>query len=324
MTIDASKAPQKQKRDFVGLAVRRAAPFTDVEFDVAWMPNGHASAWYWSRDRVAELLAGHAANRVQFVAEAPYVGATESDTAQLLSLMSGVEGRIWKKSRLVASRWWISPPSLSEWLLFLRSAGVACSDVTAVPESEATTIAAKPWSRAASSVTSNFRLTGLEQHLPRAALAAGLIFVFVSLAQAGSILRARVDIWQARAASADLDVSLKRILAAREHADADLATINALLALREGQSQTRLLSEAVDLMPQGEWQVRLWNQTTPDLIEVGIVSSGANPEQMVAAWEASPLFSGVTTELGRDDEVTIKATIVPGNPTAPPPPPSDS
>lgn len=317
MTVDASKAPQKQKRDFVGLAVRRAAPFADAGFDVAWAPDGRASVWYWSRERVLQLLVGQAAKRVDFVAEALYVGAPEPDGTQLLALMSGVEGRIWKKSHLVASRWWASAPSLAEWLLFLRSAGVACTSATTIPEAAQTRVSARSWSRAASA-TNTFRLTGLEQYLPRAAFAAGLIFVFVSLAQAGGILRARTDIWQARAASADLDASLKRILSARENADAELEKINALLALREGQSQTHLLANAVDLMPQGEWQLRVWNQTAPDLIEVSIISPNANPEQIVAAWEASPLFTNVTTELGRDDEVTIKASIVSANPGAGP------
>lgn len=313
MTVDASKAPQKQKRDFVGLAVRRAAPFADAGFDVAWAADGRASVWYWSRERVSQLLGEQPAKRVVYVAEALYVGAQESDGTQLLALTSGVEGRIWKKDHLVASRWWASEPVLAEWLLFLRSAGVACTGATGIPETIDTTVSSRPWSRAMSA-TNTFRLTGLEQYLPRAAFAAGLIFVFVSLAQAGGILRARADIWQARAASADLDASLKRILAARENADAELDKIDALLALREGQSQTRLLANAVDLMPQGEWQLRVWNQTAPDLIEVTIISPNANPEQIVAAWEASPLFTNVTTELGRDDEVTIKAAIVPANP----------
>ncbi len=314
MTIDASKAPPKQKRNFVGLAVRRAAPFADADFDLAWTADGHASVWYWSRERISELLAGETAKRVDFVAEPLYVGEPAAESIQLLELMSGVEGRIWKKGRLAASRWWIAPPPLEEWLLFLRSAGIACSSTTVMPEAEPTTIAAKPWSRAASSA-GNFRLTGLQQYLPKAALAAGLVFLFVSLAQVGGIARARVDIWQAQSASADLDASLKRILEAREHADADLEKSNGLLALREGQSQTRLMAEAVGLMPSGQWQVRLWKQNSPDLIEVSIISPNADPEQMVTAWEASPLFSDVTSELGRDDQVTIKATIVPDYPT---------
>lgn len=313
MTIDAGKAPQKQRRNFVGLAVRRAAPFADVDFDVAWSPDGHASVWYWSRERVSQLLTGQSAKRVVFVAEPLYVGAPETDSTQLLALISGVEGRIWKNGRLVASRWWAAPPPLADWILFLRSAGVACNSDTALPEVEETAIAAKPWSRAAASA-GTLRLTGLEQYLPKVAFAVGAVFLFVSLAQIGGVARARMDIWQAGSAVTGLDASLKRILAARENADADLEKINVLLALREGQSQTHLLAAAVTLMPEGQWQVRLWNQTAPDLIEVGIAAPDANPERLVAAWEASPLFSNVTTELGRNDEVVIKATVVPDFP----------
>ena len=152
----------------------------------------------------------------------------------------------------------------------------------------------------------------------KSALAVGMAFILLSTAQIGGILRAQADIWQARAASAGLDASLKRILAARESADAHLERIDALLSLRKGQSQTNLMAEAAGLMPQGPYHVRIWNQTAPDLIEVTIISPDANPEQMVAAWEASELFRDVTTELGRNDEVTIKANVVPDHPISGP------
>ena len=56
----------------------------------------------------------------------------------------------------------------------------------------------------------------------------------------------------------------------------------------------------------GPHRIRV-NNIAPDLIEVTIISPNANPEEMVAAWEASPLFHDVTTELGRDDTVDLAA-----------------
>lgn len=316
LTIDASKAPGKQRRDFVGLAVRRAAPFAEVDFDVAWGADGHASVWYWSRDRVRELLAGETAKRVKFVAEPLYVGALKAESTELLALKSGVEGRIWRQSRLIASRCWPASPSEADWLLFLRSAGVAPGSDPSTPLASATTISRLPWG-SVSSTSAKFRVSGLEQHLPHVALVVGAAFTFVLLTQLGSTVRARVDIWQARSASTRLDASLQRIMTARENADTDVDKINSLLSLREGRSQTQLLAEAVKLMPDGQWRIRIWNQTAPDLLEVTIVAPDANPEQMVAKWEASPAFEKVTTELGRDGEVTIKANIVSGDAVAP-------
>lgn len=308
ITVDASRAPKKQRRDFVALAARRAAPFPHVGFDVAWGSDGHASVWYWSRDRISHLLGAETARRINYVAEPLYVGEVDSDSAVLLGLDEGVEGRIWKHGRLVASRWWTSEPSEVDWRLFLRSAGMACDGDTAVPPMTRGQIANKSWGSSAST-PATLRLPGLEEHLPKLAISVGGIFIFLSLAQMGAAVRARIDIWQARSASEELDTSLKRILSARERADADLDKINRLLSLRAGHSQTYLLAEAVDLMPDGPWRLRAWNQTAPDTIEVSIISPQANPEQMVAKWESSPLYKNVTTSIGRDDELTIKATI---------------
>src|SRR5690606_22739992 len=81
LVVDASRVPPKQRAAFIGHAVRRAAPFPDPEHDVLWC-GSHAAIWYWSRDRVRELVGMPARPR----AEALYRGDPPAgDTTELLA-----------------------------------------------------------------------------------------------------------------------------------------------------------------------------------------------------------------------------------------------
>lgn len=290
------------------MAVRRTAPFADVDFDAAWSADGTAAVWYWSRARVTELTVAEPGKRRRFVAEALYIGHPREDDVELLQLAEGFEARFWKDNRLLVSRWWPEQPTISQWREFLRGSGHATSASLKVPYSEASALQTSPWSRTPSS-TGKLQLSGLDQYLPRVALALCCLFLLVVGSQLGSILRAQLDIWKAQSAASDLDAPLKRILDARETTDNASTDIAGLLALRAPQSTITLMAEFSRLVPGKDWQIRKWSQPTPDTLEVNLLAPGSNPEELVSALEASPMLQGVTTELGRDSELTIKATV---------------
>ncbi|MBB6063620.1 hypothetical protein [Pseudoxanthomonas broegbernensis] len=321
--VDASKAPDKERRNLAALAVRRAAPFPDPEFGVAWEADGQGAAWYWSRSRVQGLLAerGVHARRTEFVPEALYAGATGTgdDGIELLELHDGVEARVWRNARLVADRWWPAAPSAAEWQAFLRSAGLPGEASAGAPQALPAALARQPWSRRGRPRMALSGLSGLERHLPRAALGLGLVVVLVASVQLGSILRSRIDIWRAQQAAEALDEPLKRILAARESSDRDMASIAQVLALHNGRSSVVLLAEAARLLPGRDWQIRQWNQPTPERIEVTLAMPDADPQKLVATWEESPMFADVTTDLlTRSGEVVIRASVLPATgPAAP-------
>ena len=311
MTLDASKAPAKQRKEFTALAVRRAAPFPDPEFDAAWAADGTAALWYWSRTKAMELAAGVPGKRKRFVAEALYVAGPQQDGVELLALAEGFEARAWKAGQLQASRWWQELPSPGQWRDFLRGVGQVAALSAAIPEPAATEVSATSWSRSAPGNTPQLQLAGLDQYLPKVALAAVAAFLLVTCIQLGSIARARMDVWRAEAAASDLDAPLKRILDAREASDEAGEEISRLLALHGLRPTISLMAEFTRLMPGKEWQVKKWNQPTQDALEVVVVAPNSNPEELVSTWEASPMFKGVTAELGRNNELTIKATVIP-------------
>lgn len=290
------------------MAVRRAAPFSDPDFGVVWTGD-HASAWYWSQARARSLLGNPAPRRVEFVPEALFTGAARSEGEELLGLSNGVEGRIWKQGALIASRWWPTLPPCVQWQGFLRSAGVPVTSDHAPPEVVDAPIMHQRWSPGSGGRT-GATLTQMDQYLPKLTLAMGFTFVLVASVQVGSILRSAMDIWQARRAAQDLDDPLKRILDARSKADGNLTAIESLLALRTGRPQHRLLAEVARLMAGKQWQLRAWSQPTPDRIEATLVIENPDAQSLVSAWEASPIFSDVNTELSRQqNEITLRANV---------------
>lgn len=313
ISLDAGKVPVKQRKAFADLAVRRAAPFADPDFDLAWTPTGTAAIWYWSRGRVETLAAGEPGRRKRFAAEAMYAGAPTAQGVELLRYPTGFEGRVWKQSELVASRSWPSGPSPAQWREFLRGAGLGAQDAAALPDAKEVVWSSTPWSRQ-STDNGTLQLSGLDQYLPKAALGLAALVLLIAGAEIGFIVRAQTDIWRAKAAATRLDAPLKRILDARDATDQAGDEIADLLALRGMRPTTSLMAEVTRLMPGTDWQIQRWNQPTPDTVEVGLVAPGSNPEQLVSAWEASPMFKNVTTELGDDNALVVKATIAP--PTA--------
>ena len=77
----------------------------------------------------------------------------------------------------------------------------------------------------------------------------------------------------------------------------------------QSRGETKFVQIRIRLLPGKEWQVRKWSQPTPDTLEVNVIAPGSNPETLVSSLEDSPMFKGVTAELGRNNELTIKATI---------------
>lgn len=309
LAVDATKVPAKERGAYLALAVRQAAPYEDPAHDCSWIGN-QAAVWYWSRTRALERLGQAPRVRSRFSAEARHLGSIHDDAVELLALHTGFEGRLWRKRHLVASRWWQQLPSPAEWSTFLRGAGFAAA--TDVPSPDAASLTERPWGESARgrSSAAQLRLSGLQAFVPKLsagiALGAAILFTW----QIGSTLRALYDGQQAEAASRQMEESIGRILAARVAADDASAQIGALLRLREGTPQHRLLAEVARLTEGSTARVRLWQQPHPDRLEITLALASPNPEALVTTWEASPVFGDVTAELSHQPgEVVIRATI---------------
>lgn len=306
LLVDAGKVPAKQRPDYVALAVRRAAPFDDAEFGLAWLGD-YAAVWYWSRTRILDAL-GSAPPLARFAPAALFAGGVpEGNELQLLALEHGFEGRAWKQGRLLASRWWAERPDEGQWREFARGAGFAASDPPPLPQ--AANISALSWSGSRSPATGQAPLS-VESLAPKALAAVGLLFCLAASFQLGAIGRSMAQVQMVRREAEQFDEALKQILAAREQADRDQMAIAELLSLRPAQSQLALMAEAAQRLPAGSWQLLQWRQTAPGFLEVTLRLRNPDLEALVAAWEASPMFTEVSTDVSsRRDQVTIKARV---------------
>ena len=312
--INATRVPLRQRQEFIAMSVRRTAPYQDPKFGLAWLGD-HAAVWYWSHAKVLEQLGSQWSHRTICAPEALYTGQVHQDAEEVLALDEGFEGRLWKHGRLQASRWWATAPTPAQWQAFLRGTGITTTAEAQPPESTTAAPATQRWTPAARSTRIN--LSGLESYLPRLLLALALATALLFSWQTGTLMRSGIDIWRTQQAAQDLDEPLKHILAARDRADAANVEIASLLALRQAPSQYRLLAEVARVMQGQDWRLKNWQQPTPDRIEAILIVDSPDPEALVTAWESSPLFSDVRTDLSRQqNEITVRATVAAGREAA--------
>jgi len=306
--LDASSIPAKRRNGYAATQLARWAPFADPQFHTEWV-GGRAMVWAWSRGKVLddEAVAGSTPPR-RLLPESIYRGQPRAEGCELVAMDHGVEGRVWRDFLLATSQWWPQPPSLREWNLFRRSAGLpaenALPEVVAPVEGEAVFVAwTAPKVLGLGEVVGRYRTVAI-------AAAAGIVTAALALPLfAGAKLL--VSNWNLEREIAAQDRGLQEILAAREAAMGDAVAVDALLALRPPAGQVELLAALPGLARGPGLQLMEWRMPEPDRIDVVLQMARPDPRALVEQWEASGRFRAVTVELGRDaKEVNIKAEVV--------------
>jgi hypothetical protein len=324
LPLDAARVPERQRAGFVNLAVRRAAPFPDPEHEVLWQGN-HAAVWYWSRSRVRALAGTDAADVARYRAEAVFLGGLrDGSRAELLRIrdeaaMPGealaIEGRVWRDGRLTASRWWPDVPDAAAWSTFVRGAGLDAWP--ALPEPETVAAGPAPLSAGGLPRGSIANLKEWRSRVPLLAPVAGTLAAAVLAWQLGGLIRAAWEVRVVEQRIARVSTRLEPVIAARERADAAARRIERALALRPPASQTRLLAEIKRITP-GDWQLKLWHQPSPDVLEVTLRTANPDTPAIVSAWEQSPLLRDVApTASAQQNELTLQARLAPWSEQAP-------
>lgn len=306
LTVDASKAPARQRAEFLSFTVRRAAPFADVAHAATWS-NNQASVWYWSQGRVNDLLGPQPYRVSHYMPEALLSGEPASeDRVDLLAMARGFSGRVWRGGRLIADRWWPDLPDHDAWISFLRSAGLPAA---AVPAASPAPIQAASWARQQRS--RNLALGDSALWMRRGAVLAGALACAVLGFEAGAGFRGLGDYWSSKKQQQALDQPLNRIIEARADAEREAGELQELLSLRAPRGQVQLLAEIKRIMPAEEWRVFNWRQPAQENLEVTFVMENPDATALVAAWESSPMFTNVSSDVDTvAKRVTVKAQVV--------------
>ena len=204
---------------------------------------------------------------------------------------------------MVASQWWPAAPTLEEWNVLRRGAGLSGEAV--LPLTEMAPLLTVPWTRRQAEALNDLAARYRKSLL---AFAVGLAVAVLATPLAAS-LRLLVKTAMLERVIQQQSVTVGATLKAREAAERDLGAVEQLLRLRPPQRQLRLLSVVVAKTP-GTWKLLEWRMPDPRTLEVVMQMASPNPTALVRGWESSGVFSNVSVDIGRSGDVAIKAAII--------------
>lgn len=298
--IDCTNVPTGKRHGFVEIAVRRLAPFPDPECHAVWTASA-AMVWIWPRSRMMPDEDGIPlrSERDAVYPESVYLGQPEVGGESLLATFEGVEGRIWRESLLIASRWWPQMPSLSEWSGFCRSAG--CPMPEQVPPLQACPLQDRPWA------DHRQRSAGAWLQRLQQPIAMAMAFILASILawHTGGLVRLAFARSHVAKETETLNERLSDILQAREHAIGDAAVADRLLALRPPMAQLPLMARIVELLRSNNGQIVEWSVPERDKLAITLRMTNPDPEALVKIMEASGVLTEVTSDAGAGPEEIV-------------------
>lgn len=297
-------------------AVRRAAPFADPDWHLAWSGD-LGMVWMWSReelmnpggdDSLSDGSMGGDARPVsyirRFIPESLLRGEARAEGLELLQCAEGVEARAWRGGALYASRWWPHKPDSAQWQDFCRGAGMPPHAVPAVQQAE---WRETPWS-AMRSLSLRDTLSRYQRLAVPVALAIVLLF---GAWQAGSLLRLQLATMQVNSDIEARSRAVSATLDARNHAETDLTQVHWLLGLRPPATQIALMHTVTTLLDSMHGQIVQWTMPNPDTLEVVVAMRAPDPRALVLAFQKTQAFDQVGADVsrGNDKQIVIRARV---------------
>jgi hypothetical protein len=299
--LDVTSIPVKRREGYAALALRRQLPFQPASVHV--VVDGHwAMAWGWPQNDPTERWPADG----EFLPEALLRGNPRDEGAALESMSDGVDARLWRNGRLVASRWYPAPPGQEAWRTFLRGAG--WPNEIPVPDPEPAEWRDQPWGRNATASILPERFGDLRRPLLVAASLAAAALVGWPLGQG---LRLQAALGQTESEIAALRDELGSVLDAKNAAETDAAAAEALLGLEPDVNQLAAMA-AVDagLGPAG-LRLTEWDFQVGRGLRIVVSGAAADPERMVQALMDAGIFDDVRIEPGSQaGQMVFNARIV--------------
>lgn len=317
ISVPCAAVPRKRREAFVATAVRRAVPFADPGWHVAWSGD-LAMIWAWPQedlmaypDEAGVDEAGQLPSDTRqvsyirrFMPESLLRGEPRENGVELLECSDGIEARAWRDGALYASSWWPQTPGTADWVTFCRGAGVAPQQQ---PAALSPAWREQPWT-----VVRGGSLRDTFAQYQRLAVPAALALVLLAAAwQAGALARVQMGRMQLDAEIAASSQKVSDILAARNRAENDLAAIRRLLALRPPSPQVRLMAAAAKALGPLKATIVQWTMPNPATLEVVVAMKSPDPRALVLAFQQAGAFDDVSVDIGRGgtDQVIVRARV---------------
>ncbi len=221
-----------------------------------------AGAWIWDSERVEAVLreSGLDLSRLRVFPETA-LRRPAVDEIRLVRCLDGVEGQVWRRKELAASRWWAEPPLEIEWSRFQRASGVEPSELIAVPPA----VPANddwlrgPWPRRRNAISL------LSVGIPQIATAAAIAMLAVTAYQFGEIVRLGRAIAEVRKSAETLAVSAQPLETARRQTVAANARAQAIFGLEGADAQLALMARIAEQLPPNGATFTSWVYQGNDL-----------------------------------------------------------
>lgn len=267
--------------------IRQWSPFSEYNTYIVWK-NAQAQVWLWQRQQQQQAFEQAGIKQAICLPETVIRPRPEQDEARLIQSLTGVEGQFWQQGVLMASRWWLNMPNLSEWNNFLRARGLAT--VETVPTAIELPLLEKPWGKP----RGRFSGTRLQQERLWILLSiAALILIFSWEA---------IHIWRWQSATTEvqtridaLSLETTPILDARTQTLAAKTKIEQLSALNRYPSQLELIAQVAEKLPRNGAKLVEWFYQAGEL-RFTVESAAIDPRFYVEAFQSVPIFHDVKSE----------------------------
>lgn len=303
----AESLPEAKRKSALGLLVRKWSPFPSTGFSAQWLGN-KASVYAWDAVPVAAAMAAAGVDPARStIWPETFFRPPHADGAVLARTSDGVEGQVWRRGLLVATRWWPEPPPARDWMLFLRAAGVDTSQTSAaVPAPAAGELLATPWTVAAAPITD---IWSLVQNNQAAAIAAAIVAApFLYFLTEATVLS--VATWRAESAIAGMSAANQSVRTDRTAALTNLDTAESYLSLANMPTQFELLAATADLIKGRRVTISDW---TFDSGNLDVVLQAERPMEAafyIESFERDEHFSSVTGSLANQEkELRLKMQV---------------
>lgn len=307
-TLDLNQVPVRSRPQALRLELTQWTPFENSAYYIGW--HGHnAMVWAWDATKAEQAIVAQGLNplRTRVLPETVLQISVEDGLA-LHRCTEGVEGQLWRKGQLQHSRWWPQVPTLDEWLMFQRDAGVPPGEQqSSTPTPRDSGLSPAPWiSQASSTDTAG---TQWERML----YAIGFLALLLPTLWLGmGHFKLQQSTAQLLLQKAQLQSEAQPIIQARSDARGYLDTILALRTAEPYPTPLSLMATIVQVLPKDQSSLKDWDFQQGQLkITLGSATDISTTQLIGRLQQAGP-FHDVKSLPGRDAKnVTFQMDVAP-------------
>jgi len=305
--FDLAQVPTKSRVQALSLELAQWTPFANSDYYVGWHGQ-QALVWAWDTDKVKLAIAaqGLKAPRVQILPETVLQTPLQGGLC-LSRCHEGYEGQLWRDGQLANSRWWPQTPTLDEWLMFQRDAGIPpTAQQNQPPAPRVSPLTATPWVNPQGSPDNQ---SAQRERLIYALSA--VMFMVPTFWYAFTLYKVQQSTAQLHEQQAQLQHDVAPITLARSQALDYLARINALSALAHYPEQLTLMEKITQVLPQDKSYIKDWDFQSGQL-KITLTSTGdISTTNLIGLLQQAGPFRDVKALPGRDPKsVTFQMDVI--------------